>query len=720
VSGLRAVRAALSPLATLALAVAAPAVIAAPAADPPATSHYVVPKALERQLKNQMKILILEDHRLPLVHYRFMVRAGAADEPAEKAGVANLTMQTLRQGAGSLDAKAISERLDGLGADYGATATRDYSAITAQFLARDWLTGLDLLASLVQQPTFPDEEVERQRSQVLAQIQQSRDQNAVIASEHVAALVYGEHPYARPVLGDLGSVEAISREDLVRFHQTFFRSNLCVLVVAGDVVPDQVVSAVEARFADMEKGEAPPREAKALPVFTGNRVRLLDKPGVTQAEIRVGLPGTNRRSPDFYALQVMNYVLGGGGFASRLMESARSKGGLTYSASTQFDFGQDTGAFYVSTFTRNATVAPMIELVFSTIKDFKATGPTAKEVDDARRFLVGALPFGLQTAEGLAAQWAAIDLYDLGPDYFEHYAERLAAVTPAVAKAAAEKYLRTENVAIVVVGTADSVKAQVEKQGPTEVLDYRSPTGAVPISKPAEAVPARTFAPEAVAKAAPIVARALLAHGGAAKLRAVKDVSSRSAVSVTTPNGSVEGEMAVVVRLPDKSRIEMTMLGQSGVQVLNGEHAWASSGAQIADLSGEQKQAMQAGLRTQVLPFLKRLASDQVQAAWAEEATVGDEPVDVLEILDTGVLVRASFAKKSGLLLRLEQEEPAMFGGGKVPMARLYSDYRTVDGLQVPYRTERMARGARLIEDRITTLSVDRGVADSQFQRPAR
>jgi hypothetical protein len=200
----------------------------------------------------------------------------------------------------------------------------------------------------------------------------------------------------------------------------------------------------------------------------------------------------------------------------------------------------------------------------------------------------------------------------------------------------------------------------------------------------------------------------------------LEDLASRSAVSVTTPNGTVDGEMAVFVRLPDRTRIEMTMLGQSGVQVLNGEQAWASSGTQVQDLSGEQKQAMQAGIRTQVLPFLQRLATGDARVAWVEQGSVGGEPVDVLQVQAEGALVRASFSQKSGLLVRLEQEEPAMFGGGKVPMARLYSDFREVDGFTVPYRTERLARGTRLIEDKVTSLQVNRGVPDSQFQRPAR
>ncbi len=707
-----------------ALAVAAtlfavpPAAVAAPAAG--AAPAYVVPKPLERQLKNQLKVYILEDHRLPLVHYRFMVRAGSANEPAEKAGLANLTMQTLRQGAADMDAKAVSAGLDALGADWAASSTRDYSVVTAQFLSRDWRTGLDLLAKVVLQPTFPSDEVERQRSQVLGAIQQSRDQNAAVASEHAAALVYGEHPYARPTVGDAGSVQAITREDMTRFHDTYFRSNLCLLVVVGDVDPTQVMSDIEAQFREMDKGEPPSRPGPALPVPTANRIRLLDKPGVTQAELRVGFEGTNRRTPDFYSLQVMNYILGGGGFSSRLQQNARAKGGLTYSASSSFDLGMDKGAFYASTFTKNASVGPMLDLVLGTIRDFKAEGATAKEVEDARHFLVDALPFGTQTAEGLAAQWAAIDFYDLGTDYFDRYAERVATVTPASVKDVAQKYLRSENVAIVAVSTADSVQAQLERFGTVEVLDYRSPTGAIPQSRPAQVVPTAVLTPEATARAKAIVARAVKAHGGGARLRAVKDVSTRMKMSVTTPNGAIDGQMMVVVRLPSQSRIEMTMFGQSGVQVLNGEKGWASDGSQIRELDAEQMQAMRSGVKTQVLPLLVRLAGGDVQVGWVGEGKVGAEAVDVVQVVDSEAMARLSFARGSGLLLRLEQEEPSMFGGDKVPMARLYSDFRTVDGLMVPYRTERQAHGQKLIEDAVTSMSVNKGVADSQFQRPPR
>ena len=680
-----------------------------------APATVAVPKALERQLKNQMKILILEDHRQPVVHYRFVVRAGAADEPAERAGLAHLTMRTLHRGVGVLDAKAVEEKLAELDAGYSAIASRDDLAITAQFRKADWVEGMRVLAGIVRQPSFPAAEFERERTAALAAIAASRDRDSTVADEHVAALVYGEHPYARPVLGDSVSVAAITRDDLVRFHSAFFKPNLCVLVVAGDVVPDQVVAAVELQFADWAKGEAPARPKAALPAFDVNRMRLLDEAAADRTEIRLGLPGASMRSPDAAVLEIVNRVL-----SSRLAVAAPGSDGLARPTRTALDPGQDTGALVVSASVEHAAVGATIDGLLRTIGEFRAAGPSKAEVEEARRSLVAALPLTVDTLAKLAAAWAAIDLYDLGADWFELYDRRLAAVTPAIAKAAGEKYLRAERFALVAVGPADSLRTALAKHGPVEVLDPRSPTGAVPTSRPRLSLPKESFAPEAVAKAAPIVARALEAHGGAAKLLAVKDLTSRSTVAVTTPNGSVPGEMRVVIAIPDRTRIEMAMLGQSGVQVLNGDQAWSSTGAKVSELSGEQKQAMEAGIRAQVVPFLQRLAAGRNRVAWAEEGTVGDEPVDVLQLLDEGTLVRASFGRRSGYLVRVEQEEPALFGGGRVPMARLYSDFRAVDGIILPFRTERLARGERLIEDTVTSLEVNRGVAASQFQRPAR
>jgi hypothetical protein len=178
--------------------------------------------------------------------------------------------------------------------------------------------------------------------------------------------------------------------------------------------------------------------------------------------------------------------------------------------------------------------------------------------------------------------------------------------------------------------------------------------------------------------------------------------------------------MLMAIRMPDRTRIEMNMLGQRGVQVLVGDHGYATSGGAIADLSAEQAQSMRAGLKVQVLPLLARLARGDAPIGWYGPDVVNGDSVDVIWIFDPDATSKASFSRKTGLLVRLEQEEPAMFGTSKVPMARLYSDYRLVDGFQVPFKVERFARGERMVVDTLKSYGINRGVADSEFQRPSR
>jgi zinc protease len=689
------------------------------AATRPATT-FVVPKPVERGLKNQLRVLLIEDHRLPMVHYRYVVRAGASDEAADKAGLANLMLEVMRQGTESRDSRALSAAIDGLGGQISTSATRDYMAVTGQFLSRDWRTGLDLLADVVQNPSFKTDEVERSRGRMLAALQQSRDQNGPLAQEHASALVYGSHPYARPIAGDAGSVSNLTKADLVQFYHQYFVPNLSLLVVVGDFDVNTMMGDIEAQFRDWTPVTPPSRPGPPLPVFETNRIRILDKPGVTQTELRIGYEGVKRDTPDYYAIQVMNYILGGGGFSSRILDAIRAKNGLTYDASTTFDYGRDKGGFFLSTSTRNEAVGQTIDLALSTLKTFHEQGPTPKEVEDAKRFLVGALPLGLQTASSLATQWAAIDLYNLGGDFFERYPERIGLVTIEDVRRIAKERLRTDKLAIVAVSSAGEIKDQLAKYGPVEVLDYRSPTGAIPQSKPTAALPSEALTPQAAEQARVVIERALRAHGGAVRIKALKDVTTRSSISIASPNGSVEGDLLTAVKLPDKARIEMSLLGQRGVQVVNGDKGWATSGGQVKDLTADETQGMRAGLKVQVLPLLARLAAHGSQVGWVGADVVGADSVDVIWVVDPDATTRASFARGTGLLVRLEQEEPSMFGEGKVPMARLYSDYRAVDGLMVPFKIERFARGQRLIADTVGAYELNRGVPDAPFLRPSR
>jgi hypothetical protein len=394
--------------------------------------------------------------------------------------------------------------------------------------------------------------------------------------------------------------------------------------------------------------------------------------------------------------------------------------GAPSNAASSFDFGRDQGAFFVSATTPVPDVGAAVDTLLKTLGQLRDAGPTEAEVDAAKRILLGGTPIALQSQDAMAVQVETADVFELGPDALTGYTDRLRAVTLADVKRVAAAHLRSDKVAIVCVAPGDSVRHQLERFGAPDVLDYLSPTGNVPQSKPATAIPAEAITPQALARARAVIDRGLKAHGGALRLKALKDVSTHAGVTFTTPNGPLDAELLMAIRMPDKSRIEMNMLGQRGVQVLNGEHGYATSGGAISDLTAEQAQSMRAGLKVQVLPLLSRLALGGTQFGWSGTDVVDGDSVDVIWVFDPDATSRASFSRRTGLLVRLEQEEPGMFGMGKVQMARVFSDYRAVDGIQVPFKIERFARGERLVVDTLADYAINRGIPDSQFQRPVR
>jgi len=351
------------------------------AAKAPQTPEYKVPHPVTRTLPNGLVVHVFEDHTLPAVYYRMLIRTGASNEPAEKSGLASLTADVMRKGTDAMTSLELAEKIDFLGADLEASADRDFSMLVGQARTQDKDVILGLMADVALRPAFAADEVDRAKSQAQAAIRQSRDDPGTVADEHLAALVHGSHPYARPVSGDEHSVGGLTRQDLVDFHDRYWRPNNAVLAVAGDVNPEEAFAAVEKAFGSWQKKDVPPRPTVPDPDLQGNRVRLLNKPDLTQSQVRIGYLGLPRTTPDYYPVQLMNYIIGGGGFASRLTAEVRSKMGLTYDISSGFTYGVDPGTFVIDTFTKNATVKQAIDATFDEPVPVAQTSERASRLD---------------------------------------------------------------------------------------------------------------------------------------------------------------------------------------------------------------------------------------------------------------------------------------------------------------------------------------------------
>ena len=414
------------------------------------------PFATREVLPNGLVVLTAERRALPIVTVRVLVRAGSLHEPADLPGLANLAAVLLPQGTARRTALELSEAIDFVGGTLRAEGGQDAATITLTVLKRDLTTGLDLLADLLRSPVFREEEIQRKVQQLKGAIAQKAEDAGTVAAEAFAGALYGAHPYGRPVEGTAESLSAITRQHLVDFHARLYVPNNTVIAVAGDVTAAEVRALFGKAFEDWA---ARPVAAPSLPPVASpptRVVRRLDRE-LTQANIVVGHVGYPRRSPDHYALSVLNYILGGGGFTSRLVHSIREERGWAYDVHSRFSPGLEAGPFAVTLQTKNETAGNAVREVLAQLRRIRQDGITAEELRDAQAFLTGSFPLRYDTNAEVAALLTQMELHGLGMDFPERYPDLIRSLTRKEIGRVARQYLDPDRSVVIVVGKQEKI-----------------------------------------------------------------------------------------------------------------------------------------------------------------------------------------------------------------------------------------------------------------------
>ncbi|MGH7407799.1 MAG: M16 family metallopeptidase [Candidatus Methylomirabilales bacterium] len=417
----------------------------------PSHPAAATPFATREVLQSGLVLLTAERPALPIVTVRVLVRAGSLHEPADLPGLANLAAVLLPQGTARRTALELSEAIDFIGGTLKAEGGQDTATVTLTLLKRDLATGLDLLTDLVRSPVFREEEIRRKVQQLKGAIVQKVEDAGTVAAEAFAAALYGAHPYGRPVEGTAESLPAITRQHLVDFHARLYVPNNTLVAVAGDVTAAEVRALFGSAFGDWA---ARPVAAPSLPPVASppsRVVRRLDRE-LTQANIVVGHVGYPRRSPDHYALSVLNYVLGGGGFTSRLVHSIREERGWAYDVHSRFSPGLEAGPFAVTLQTKNETAGEAVREVLAQLRRIRQDGITAEELRDAQAFLTGSFPLRYDTNAEVAALLTQMELHGLGMDFPERYPDLIRSLTREEIGRVARQYLESDRHVVVVVG----------------------------------------------------------------------------------------------------------------------------------------------------------------------------------------------------------------------------------------------------------------------------
>jgi zinc protease len=420
----------------------------------PLTAAALGPQVTQETLANGAALLVSEQRNLPLVLIRVVLDAGSRRDPAGKGGLANLTASLMTEGTARRSAQQIKDQIDFIGAGLDADADQDYAVLSLQVLRKDLDVGLDLLADVLLHPAFAADELARQRESALATLRAQEDDPTTVAQKAFQRTLYGDTPYGHAVDGSVESVATITRPDVQRFYATYYRPAGAAVVVVGDVSADEIRPALLRALDDWDGSPPPPF---VYPPFTpppAQTVRI-DRP-VTQAGIVLGELGVARDNPDYETLAVMNYILGGGGFSSRLMDSIRTQAGLAYSVGSFFAAGKSAGPFEIIMQTKNASIGDAIARARGEVARIRDIPVSAGELEEAKRYLTGSYPLRLDSNNKIADFVAQTWFYGLGSNYADVYIARVNAVTGEDVTRVAREYLHPDRLIEVVVTAGDA------------------------------------------------------------------------------------------------------------------------------------------------------------------------------------------------------------------------------------------------------------------------
>ena len=435
---------------------------APPRPAPGAPRPYRFPHFERRRLPNGLTLVVAPIHRLPLVSVVATVDAGAASDPAGQEGLAVLTARALVEGTASMDAVALVERVEGLGAALDSGADWDAAVVSLTALAPKLGDAFELLADVLQRPAFPEREVERLKGERLAELLHLRSEPRGLAEEGFARAVYAEGArYARSEAGGEAAVRALGTEAVRAFHAERYRPGATTIVVAGDVTADAAEARV-ARTLGTWAGEAPPAAQPAdAPGSATRRVHLVARPDAAQSEIRLGHVGVPRSTPDYFPLLVMNSILGGL-FNSRVNLNLRERHGYTYGARSGFDWRRAAGPFAVESAVANENAVAAANEMLAEVDRIRREPVGEDELSLATSYLDGVFPIRYETTAAVASALSTAAVYGLPDDYFDRYRERVRAVTADEVRRVAEQYLHPDRLQLLVVGDPASMGPGLE------------------------------------------------------------------------------------------------------------------------------------------------------------------------------------------------------------------------------------------------------------------
>jgi zinc protease len=681
-----------------------------------------------RTLGNGLQVIAVSHHEQPAVSLRLLIRAGGALDPDDKPGVAALAAAVLDQGTTTRSAEQIATTIDSIGGVIGSGSSTDMSSIYAVVMKDSLDLALDLVSDVARNPAFTPDEIERQRQQMLSGLKVSYDDPEYLAGVVFDRLVYGFHPYGRPDAGTPQSIAAITRQDLVAFHKTWFGPNNAILAIVGDVSPDDAFAGAERAFGSWRKSASNTARLADLPP-PARRLVVIDRPGAVQTEIRVGHTGLPRKHPDYLALDLAIKILGGEG-GNRLHRVLRSERGLTYGASADINALKDGGDIVAETDTRSESTGEALRLIVDELSRLQRQRVSARELADAQAYLTGSFPLTIETPGAIALQILNAVFFGLDLEELQTFRERVNAVTVDDIQRVARMYLHPDRLSIVLVGDANVFAKQLAGVGfeqferiGVEDLDLASADLRRPRSRPGRIEPAAYRPPQAAggrpAARTPddvrqLIEKIVAAKGTLATLKSVHTVRAVATTTIIDPRSRVDVPTTTSIRYPGGFRIDAELPAGKLVQTFNAGQYWVQDIRGVREAPPQLAMEIRSHVQRDVIPLLIGLTEGRVTATRAPDEIDGARKLPVL-FVEGGGMRPVSLVLDPETLVILRQR----YDLETATMEERYSDYRVVDGVQVAFKAEVRRNGVPVVERVLRTIEINPQLDAALFTKPS-
>ncbi len=646
------------------------------------------------EMKNGLKLIVVEDHKLPRVSISLIVDRDPILE-GKKAGYVQLAGEMLRQGTTTRPKADLDEEIDFIGASLNTSS----SSVSASGLSKYTEKLISIMADVTLNPAFPAEEFEKLKKQAISGIESEKDDAAAIAENAFRARVYGlNHPYGEMMTKE--TVESIQLEDCKTYYTNYWVPNGSYIAIVGDIKAKDAKKLIKKYFGEWEMGNVPVNVFEKPQPANGMEISFINKESAVQSVVTIGnIIDLKPGSPDEVTLRLANQILGGGSLG-RLFQNIREDKAYTYGAYSSYDDDRLIGQFSASASVRNEVTDSAVMEFYKEFKRIQTEPVSAEDLESAKNYVIGSFGRSLESPSTIARFALNIQRYNLPADYYETYLAKLQAITPEQIMEVAKKYIGTENTHLVVVGKASDVADDLKAMGK---LTYYDTEGNV-TGEPTIPIPAGITADS-------VVNNYIRAIGGRENLKKVKDITTKYDAEIT--GAPMKINATITRKKPNMYKMEMVAAGMGTLmaQTFDGKKGKMSGMQGEKEMEGEELEGMAQQSKFDVeLDYL----TDAYTLKLTKIANVDGQKAYVMEVTDkNGKKETEYYSVETGLKLKTEATEDTP--QGPITSSQSYGDYKAVNGVKYPH-TLSIDAGPQKIKMTVTEIKVNSGVKDSEFK----